>query len=199
MTDKIHFEYTPLSELIAYPRNPKSHDIGALDTSIKKFGYVSPVIVDTTTGYIVAGHGRVQTLMQMKNAGDKPPNRIEVDGNEWLVPVIYVVMTDEHEVMSYIVADNRLTAIGGWDEPMLADVLTDLAGAGDGLLEVTRFDGDDLDELLKQLEPQPEQDYSNQEAKSKFAIYIDCESEQHQVNLFEQLERMGITCRLLVS
>lgn len=153
MTDKIHFEYTPLSQLIAYPRNPKSHDIGAIDQSIKRFGYVSPVIVDTNTGYIVAGHGRVTTLAQMKNNGEPAPNRIEVQGDEWLIPTIFVVMKDELELSAYVVADNRISELGGWDEPLLADVLVELAGAGDGLLDVVGYDGDDLDELLKLHDP----------------------------------------------
>jgi len=121
--DKIEFEYIPLSELIAYPQNPKSHDIGAIDQSIKRFGYVAPVIVDTNSGYIVAGHGRVETLAGMKHNGEPPPKRIVVQGNDWLVPVNRIALEDEIELLAYIVADNKLAELGGWDDPLLADWL----------------------------------------------------------------------------
>jgi hypothetical protein len=155
-TDKIELEYIPLQKLVKYPRNPKDHDLGAIQNAIASpVGFAFAVTVDTTTGYVVAGHGRIDSLMQMYNDNPHtPPKRIEVNDNgDWLIPVNKIALQDETELQQLIIMDNKISELGGWDEPMLVDVLRELADVGDGVLDVTGFDGDDLDSLLKQLEP----------------------------------------------
>lgn len=144
----MRIEYLPLSQLIRAPRNPKQHDLGALSGSYARFGYVAPVIVDERTGKLVAGHGRLDALQQAKAAGRAPPARVKVEAGEWLIPVVRgVAFASDVDAESYLVADNRLTELGGWDDGQLAQVLADLA-AQDALSGVG-FDGDDLDALLK--------------------------------------------------
>jgi len=138
-----------LDELMRYPRNPKDHDIGGIVESLGRFGYVAPIIVNRSTSMILAGHGRLDSLWEMFNADpDAPPIRVEDDGGRWSVPVIMVdVPEDQHE--AYVVADNRHTERGGWNESMLHDVLADLASRDE--LAGTGFDGDDVDELAARL------------------------------------------------
>ena len=151
MAETLRIEYMPLSKLVRAPRNPKEHDIGAIMASMRRFGYVSSVIVDDATGRLVAGHGRLDTLQAMKAQGQAPPERIQVRDGEWLVPVQRgVAFDDEREAEAYVVADNRATELGGWDESLLADVLGDLAA--EDALDGTGFDGDDLDGLLANMQ-----------------------------------------------
>jgi len=153
--ENIRIEYMPLSKLVRAPRNPKQHDLGALHQSINRFGYVAPVLINEATGRIVAGHGRIDALQQMKAAGHSPPLRVKVKDGEWLVPVIRGIrFKDDAEAEAYLVADNNLTLLGGWDDNTLADVLSDLAAQDS--LEGTGFDGDDLDALLARLAPPSE-------------------------------------------
>ena len=35
----MRIEYMPLAELKANPRNPKSHDVGAIQASVGRFGF----------------------------------------------------------------------------------------------------------------------------------------------------------------
>ena len=143
----LRIEYMPLSKLKRAPRNPKEHDLGMLHSSIERFGYVDPIMLDENTGRLVAGHGRLDALQQMKASGGDAPARIRADGTEWLVPVIRgIAFDDEREAEAYLVADNQATILGGWDEAVLADVLADFAE--DDALEGMGFDGDDLDVLL---------------------------------------------------
>lgn len=90
MSESARIEYLPLSELRAWPRNPKAHNIQAIHDSFQRFGFVSAIIIDEKTGRIVAGHGRLEALLAMAKRGEQPPNRIQVRhaDNEWLVPVI---------------------------------------------------------------------------------------------------------------
>lgn len=143
-----------LSELVRWPRNPKDHDIGALLQSFNRFGYVNPILVNGANDTILAGHGRLDSLWESYRNGESPPERITVrDDGEWLIPVLIVDLDPSlHE--AYIVADNRLTELGGWEFGVLAELLTDHK---DNLLGIG-FDLDDLDDVLTmagKLDPPP--------------------------------------------
>lgn len=143
----LHVEYMPISKLRRAPRNPKDHDIGQLDQSLDAFGYVAPVIINETTGRLVAGHGRLDTLQQRKAAGLPAPKRIKEESGEWLVPVVRGVEFDtDEEAEAYLLADNRHSELGGWDDSQLNAILADLAAVDK--LEGTGWDADDVDRML---------------------------------------------------
>jgi len=146
---ELRIEYVPLTKLQRWPRNPKEHDLGAISESVKRWGFVNPIIVNEATGYILAGHGRLDTLQQRKAAGEPVPDGVKPNGQDWLVPVVRGVELPSEEAEAYGVADNKLVELGGWDDQALAEVLSDLA-ANDAL-EGVGFDGDDLDALLAEL------------------------------------------------
>mgnify|MGYP006316760821 CR=1 FL=1 len=156
-TDGLRIDYIPLAELVTkkHVRNPKDHDLGAISRSVNRFGFTAPVLMDERTGYLAAGHGRIDTLAQLKAQGHEPPANVRQDAaGEWLVPVVRgVAFNSDAEIEAYLVADNRLTILGGWNEPELAALLQDLAAQDTALLEVTGYDGDDLQALLDDLTP----------------------------------------------
>jgi len=126
--------YVPLSDLKLHERNPKNHNIEALNDSVERFGYVSPIIVDDTTGKVVAGHGRIETLQKLKAEGKVAPSRVKVDGDEWLVPVIHgIAFRDQKEAEAYLLADNKLAEIGGWFSDALTEILKDHADNIEGI------------------------------------------------------------------
>jgi len=133
-------DYVPIEEVVRWPRNPKKHDLNVLEQSIRRFGFVQPIVVDQSTKKLVAGHGRLEALVRMKEQGGIPPGRIRVDGRTggWLVPVLRgVQFSNEREAEAYLVADNRIVELGGWDDSLLVDMLremqaveVDLSGTG---------------------------------------------------------------------
>ncbi len=142
-----------LSKVVPEFQNPKNHDIGAIIVSIRRFGFVAPLIVNSATGRLLAGHGRTEALRAMWNEGEDPPvNIVQTKEGEWKVPTIEVEIADESEALAYLVADNRLTELGGWDESILIDVMKDLAQCGEDLFQATGWDEDDLSAALKNLE-----------------------------------------------
>lgn len=144
----LSIRYLPLAELRKYPRNPKDHDLGALHESIARFGFRGAIMVDETSGCLAEGHGRVDALWQLKVRGEKPPRGVRVQGDQWLVPAIVGDgFADTKELEAWLIASNRTTMLGGWDEPLLADVLAGLKM--DEALAGIGFDGDDLDALLR--------------------------------------------------
>ena len=145
-------EMMPLASIKPAARNPHGHDLGALHQSVGRFGFVEMPVLDERTGRIVAGHGRLETLLAMHaEHPDLPPEGVALGkGGTWLVPVTrgWSSRTDA-EAEAYLLASNRTVELGGWDDVGLAEMLKELATAGE--LSGTGYDGDDVDSLLARL------------------------------------------------
>lgn len=144
--DGLSLEYLPLTGLQGALRNPKLHS-GDIGKSISRFGYVEPIVLDERTQRLVAGHGRRDSLSSMKAAGQAAPSGIRVNGDEWLVPVMRGwASRSDTEAEAYLLASNRLTEVGGWDNNSLVELLQELEAAD--ALEGIGFDAAALTELL---------------------------------------------------
>ena len=56
-------EEVDLVDLVPHPRNPNKHDdrqIGLLAKIIRNQGWRNPIVVSDRSGFIVAGHGRME-------------------------------------------------------------------------------------------------------------------------------------------
>jgi len=117
-------------DLIPYVNNARTHSdeqIIQIASSIKEFGFNSPVLVDGENG-IIAGHGRV---MAAKKLG--------LDE----VPTIELKHLTKTQKKAYILADNRLALNSGWDNDLLALELQKLEEEGFNL-ELLGFDSTEL-------------------------------------------------------
>jgi hypothetical protein len=151
MTDR-RLEHMPLDELCKAKRNPKAHDLDTIQTSVGRFGYVEPVVIDERTGLLVAGHGRRKALQLMKRRGDAPPQGVTVgESGDWLVPVLRGWSSrSDTEAEAYLVASNRLTETGGWHDADLAEMLRDLRVQD--ALDGVGFSDEELAALCKSVE-----------------------------------------------
>lgn len=123
-TGDLRIEYAPLTSVKRWPRNPKLHDLDKIEASIERHGFVAPAVEDARTGRFVAGHGRLETLERMKAAGKPAPRRILVKGKEWMIPVLRgVAFESEAQAEEYLLADNRVGEVGGWNPKALAEVM----------------------------------------------------------------------------
>lgn len=166
----LRIERTALSEVVKWPKNPKGHDHAAITASFERFGFVSPVIVNETTGQLIAGHGRIETLERAQNAGQPPPAGVLDQDGEWLVPVVRGVELPEHDADAYAIADNRLVELGAWDDEALSAVLAEQYNAG--TLDGTGFTENELSEILSyQRDPLSERnDEQSVEIKAQVTI-----------------------------
>ena len=164
MDSKSQIKWLPLSEIERWPRNPKKHDIPGIKDSLRRFGFIETPVRDERTGKLVAGHGRIEGLTSMRDAGEDPPGNIRVrpDG-EWLVPVTCgLSFKDDLTAEAYIIASNRLTELGGWDDLLVHDIVTtpgfDALGTG-LVLEMPDtnlvLDTSHMDEPLERTEDKP--------------------------------------------
>ncbi len=144
--------FTKITEIKEADINVKDHDLGAIHESMNRFGFTSPLLLNEKTGQLVAGHGRLQALLQKKQLKEEAPANIKVDDNDdWYVPVIRgVSFKNEQEAQAYLIADNRLTELGGWNNDELVKELEKLAE--ESSLDGTGFDLSNMQELYDDLQ-----------------------------------------------
>jgi ParB-like chromosome segregation protein Spo0J len=61
-------EHWPLSRLIPYARNPRTHSDGQvaqIAASIAEFGFLNAILVDTNDG-VISGHGRLLAARKLQ-------------------------------------------------------------------------------------------------------------------------------------
>src|SRR3954470_9511643 len=107
-------EHVILGKLRPNPKNARTHSrkqIRQIADSIERFGFTSPVIADENYA-VLAGHGRVEAA---KLLGRRT------------VPTIIVRDLSDAERRAYILADNKIAENAGWDRPLLAAELNELA------------------------------------------------------------------------
>lgn len=126
MTHKI--ELRPLESLNPNPMNPKAHDEALLHKSLSAFGYVEPIVIDGRTDMMISGHGRHEVLRQLHQSGAEPPEGVTVKSGKWMVPVVTGWSSkDDTEVNAVLVALNRTTERGGWNDENLLAILENLS------------------------------------------------------------------------
>jgi DNA modification methylase len=126
-----------IDKLIPYVNNARTHNkeqITKLRSSLREFGFVSPVLIDKDFN-ILAGHGRI---IAAKEEGLKD------------VPCVLVEHLTEAQKKAYILADNKLALDAGWDNELLALEIQGLKDL-DFDVSLTGFDAAEIDDLFNQL------------------------------------------------
>ncbi len=140
---------------MAHPKNPKEHDLPALVESFIRFGFVAPPSIDDATKTMVAGHGRCEALALMRADGHAAPDGIEVDGDDWRLPILRgIKFKSVKERDAYILADNQHVINGGWNFERLTGFLVDLGDTG---YQGLGFPENELGSLLGNYAPEPEE------------------------------------------
>ncbi len=125
--------------LTPYAGNARTHtdkQIGQIADSIEAFGFTNPVLIDASDG-IIAGHGRVEAA--------------KILGLE-SIPTIRLDHLTEDQKRAYIIADNRLAELAGWDDETLAIELQHLTEIDlDFDVEITGFETAEIDLLIESL------------------------------------------------
>lgn len=146
-------EFWPLEQIEPYDKNPRTHSedqVAGIAASIISFGFNNPILV--RAGTIVAGHGRLRAATKIER--ESPGTFAEG------VPVIDLSHLSERKARAYLIADNRLAELAGWDEGLLKlemeslelDV-DELAGVGFTEDELAKMFEDDAGEAQP---PSPE-------------------------------------------
>lgn len=124
----VRVEWMDLNTIQPHPQNPKAHDVPAIVTSMRRFGFRGAIIIDEKTGLTNEGHGRVLALKQIRSEDPKnPPKHVKVVRGRWYVPAVRGQAFDsELEAQAFLIASNRLGELGGWDNEKLMELLGNL-------------------------------------------------------------------------
>ena len=98
--------YQAVTALRPRTTNPRTHSkkqIGQIAKAMKRFGFTNPILIDDGNG-IIAGHGRLEAA---KSIGMKQ------------VPTVRLSAMSEADIRAYVIADNRLAEMAGWDRNTL--------------------------------------------------------------------------------
>ena len=134
MITTTQMQLVDINKLIPYVNNARTHSpeqITKLRSSLREFGFVSPVIIDREYN-ILCGHGRVCAA---KKEGV----------NE--VPCVFVEHLSEAQKKAYILADNRMSLDAGWDDELLKVEMASLQEIGFDI-GITGFDESELADLF---------------------------------------------------
>ncbi len=139
----IHHSPAALTPRATNPRTHSKKQIRQIAASIEQFGFINPVLIDRD-GRIVAGHGRVEAA-----------KFLGLD----TVPTICLETLTEAEIRAYVIADNRLAELAGWDQEMLAIELQGLIALDlDFDVTITGFETPEIDILIGGLNADGEED-----------------------------------------
>ena len=176
----MQIEQLKVGDLIPYVNNSRTHSdeqVMQVASSIKEFGFTNPILIDDDGG-IIAGHGR---LMAAKKLG--------LDE----VPCIRLGHLSEAQRKAYVIADNKLALNSGWDNDLLKIELMQLDSI-DFDLNLTGFD---LSELANIFDPVTEEIELKEQAYSEtFNIIIECDDEQNQESIYNELQEKGYKCQV---
>ena len=138
-------ETIALEDLKPNPSNARTHSkrqIKLIGDSLKTFDFINPILIDKN-GMIIAGHGR---LTAAKRLGMTE------------VPALRIEHLSDDEIRAYVLADNQLATLAGWDDDILAIELQHLTEVVvDFDVTVTGFEMPLIDLIIEKAKaPKPE-------------------------------------------
>ena len=168
-------------DLITHPKNPRKGNVDLIIESIEENGFYGALIVQKSTGYILAGNHRFV-------AGT------EIGMEEF--PVIFVDV-DDRKALKILLADNKTSDDGTYDNSILFEVLQEfsiddnLLGTGYSLedFEKIKLDDTNLEPILNEI------DFNFY--RQLVVDFSDNDSEFEK--LFNELEARGFKCKILTS
>ena len=180
--DKV--EKRKVKDLVPYANNARTHSKEQIDQivrSIEEWGWTVPVLIDEDGG-LIAGHGRILAAKKLK---------IEE------VPVVVARGWSEAQKRAYVLADNKLTENGTWDNDLLQAEIGSLKDLNFDI-SLTGFSLGELEPLLGMttsgIETPPVSKYREQ-----YGVIVLCKDEAHQQRVYEELAGSGHEVRVVVT
>src|SRR5450759_658850 len=130
-------EEVPIDLLRPDPANPRwigQEELDSLERSIRRFGFVQPVLARREDQTVIGGHQRLVAARRLGLA---------------TVPVTYLDLSIEQARLLNL-ALNKIS--GSWDDALLARLLADLQTTPDLDLTLSGFGEDEIRDLFRSLE-----------------------------------------------
>lgn len=128
-------ETVEITSIHTHPKNARRGNTQVIEKSLREHGQYAPVIVHEPTGYILKGNHTHQVMRDKLGASH--------------IEATFVNCTEER-ALAILAVDNKSSDGAGYDERSLLALLEELDGTG--LLDVSGYETDDLDDLLAKFE-----------------------------------------------
>jgi ParB-like chromosome segregation protein Spo0J len=139
-TPAVHCQHSAMvriEDLRPHPRNPNKHgdeQIALLAKNIRHLGWRHPILVSAMSGYIVAGHARLEAAKLLNLAA------VPVDAQP------FASAAEEH---AYLLADNRIAELADLQAAAVKDLLEEMDTGGFDM-DLTGYTAEALEELMTQ-------------------------------------------------
>jgi DNA modification methylase len=143
---ELKVDYVLIDSLAPYVSNARTHSkhqIRQIADSIQAFGFTNPILIDSKNT-IIAGHGRVAAarLLDIRQ-----------------VPTIRLETLSADQIRAYVIADNRLAEVAGWDKSILAIELQHLLTIDESFdITITGFEIPEIDMIFQETRQEAEKD-----------------------------------------
>ena len=121
----------PINSVMLHPRNPRIGDVEAVAASLRRFGQQKPIVVQKSTGFVVAGNHLVRAALSLA----------------WTEIAANVVELDDKTAVAFMLADNRTADLGSYNDELLAAILAEQVASDN--LAATGFDADAVAAILR--------------------------------------------------
>jgi hypothetical protein len=171
----------PASHLQPNPKNWRTHPTfqqDALKAVLAEVGYADALLArETSEGglMLIDGHLRAETTPDQE------------------VPVL-ILDVDEAEADKLLATLDPMSAMAGTDDAKLAGLLQNVKTGSAALQDMLTRLAADVRAVPDSTGPAD----TNPSLETRYAIVINCESEQEQLKLLEEFEVKGLDCRALV-
>jgi len=123
---QVDSKVVPIDSLKAYPLNPRRGNLRAIQESLTVNGQYRPIVVQKSTNFILAGN---HTWQAAKNLG-------------WTEIAVTFIEADDKAAKKIVLADNRTSDLGSFDDSLLKELLEQLDG-----WQGTGYTEDEFDEI----------------------------------------------------
>lgn len=178
------YELVDVDSIKEHPDNYNVGDEAAIDESMQVNGWFGAVLVQRSTGYIIA-HNHAYRVAKRRGA--------------LRVPVIWKDV-DDVEALRILLADNETARRGHADEGRLRQILDDL-----GTLDGTGFpgfeelageeDAREAEEAEKESKERLEEGEEGEDFVTQYGVVVVCADEEEQQQVYELLRAEGRTVR----
>ena len=183
-----HTNCASINEITEHPRNPNVHSeeqIEILMRLLKKHGWRLPLTVSKRSGYLIRGHGRLEAA---KRLGEKT------------VPIDRQNYANDEDEFADLMADNFADDLSAMDYSKVSELVIDLKATGYDLAAIGLYD-DKLNKLLgiggDSTDEMGLAGDDSDKLEQSFAVLIECDNEENQIEILTECEAKGWRCRAL--
>lgn len=159
-------EYVNIRDIVPAILNPKTHSTDAITASMDRMGYTEPMLEDSRTGRLIAGHGRLEELLRRQKFEESPPDGIRVVDGVWLAPVVRGwASEDDAQATAALLGSNQITMSAPWIKDEVAALLAALEETDPSLVLAAGFNEEAISEAIaaadddRMLEPDGDADF----------------------------------------